>query len=291
MEKDLIFFGEGGITETQANRVADMAKLSYTDEEFSLMSLNFLNESIETINGENSKIIKNGLESLNDIEANVQNIGDLKALCAWLREAIAAHQRLIKEIENYSFEEYCKNHDIKLFDIPKRERILTEDDVIASFDIKKRNRYYYLEAQAATIGQFIHKNGSFDIARKYYYEKIKNPRKVSGSGCDTIIYSYSPSVSKEDIEDVFYKLQQKHTKYQSELNSIKSEIKSRVTNDTIEKTQRYNSEYNKYSESQKMYYNEYEEWKSSELKRISSLKIIIPNSLKDIYNKVNNIGK
>lgn len=292
MEKDLIFFGEGGITDTTANKIADFAKLSYTDEETALSSMSFINESIETINGETSKAISFGVKDLSDVEDRIQYIGDLKALCAWLREAIAAHQRLLKEMENYSFDDYCqKYHNEDLPERPKRENVLTEDEVIASFDIKKRNRYYYLEAQAATIGQLLHKNCAIDAARKKYYDKLNNPRRISGSGCDTLIYTYSPSVSKDEIENMFYALQQKHAQYQSELNSIKSEIKSRITNDTIEKNKRYDAAYNEYVEKMKVIFNEFNSWKAEESKRIAAFNIILPNSLKDIYERVSSIGK
>lgn len=291
MEKDLIFFGEGGITDTKANRIADLAKLSYLNEETELSSLSFIDESVETINGENKKDIAYGASDLSLIESRIQRVGDLKSLCAWLREAVAAHQRLLSEIERFSFQEYVKRNNIELGNQPRMEDVLTEDDVIASFDIKKRNRYYSLEAQAATIGQLIHKNCAIDKSRKTYYEKLSHPRHMIPNGADTLIYSYKPSVPKEVVENLFYALQQKHADYQSELNSIKSEIKSRITNDSIEKKQRFEVAVKEYNNRESEVFNEYSSWKASESKRIASLKIIIPNALKDIFDKVASTGK
>ena len=55
MEKDLIFVGETGITDTTASRIADFAKLAYTELETELSSIKFYGEKIESIDGSNSK--------------------------------------------------------------------------------------------------------------------------------------------------------------------------------------------------------------------------------------------
>lgn len=291
MEKDLIFFGENGITDTKANNIADLAKLSYTDEETELSYISFINEKIETIDGDKSKELSYGITQVSDIDGKIEHIGKLKSLCAWLREAVAAHQRLIKEAKNYEIAQYCKDNGIKFPSGPICEPTLSENDVIAGFDVKKRNRYYYLEAQAATIGEFIHKNGSIDLARKDYYNKLKNPRRTSGTGLDTLIFTYSPSIEKEKIEDMFYELQQKHATYQSELNQLKSEIKSRVMNDEIEKNKAYEDAVKAYTDESSKIYSQFLSWKTEELKRVTSLKIIIPNALKEVYEKITLKGK
>lgn len=291
MEKDLIFLSETGITDTTASRIADFAKLAYTELETELTSIQFYNEQIECLDGSNAKDLSFGLKNVDDIASKIERIGDLKSLCAWLREAVQAHQRVINSVKTMSLEAYAHDNGIVLPIVPSRENPLTADDVIALFDIKKRNRYYELEAHAATIGTFIHKGGSIDVARKKLYEKINNPRKVNGSGHDTIIYSYSPSLGVDKVEGLFYTLQQQHSKYQQELNAIKSEIKSRIDNDTIDKTKAYDSAYKEYCTVESKIYNEYLLWKQREQKRVQNLKIVIPNSLKDIYDSISQLGK
>ena len=287
----MIFFGQEGITDTKANQIADFAKLSYTESEEILKSLAFINESVETINGEIKKELVFGVKKLDDILPTIERIGNLKSLCAWLREAVAAHQRLLNEVKNCSIATYANNNGIKMPLTPLREITISEDEVIASFDIKKRNRYYWLESMAATIGEVIHKNGSFDKARKYYYEKLSNPRHAIGSGNDMIIYTYTPSIAKDLVESSFHELQQKHGSYQSELNSIKAEIKSRITNDEIDKNRKYEEEYQAYNDEFSKIANQFNTWKSEEMKRIAALKIVIPNALKDIFEEIASIGK
>ena len=291
MEKDLIFVSETGITETQANRIADFAKLAYTELETELNHISFLNESIETIHGTNKKALSYGLTNIDAIPSKLERIGRLKSLCAWLREAIQAHQSLINESKKLRIEDYVKKFDKTLPTAPDCPIELTEADVLALFDIKKRNRYYELEAQAAAIGQYIHKNGTIDSARKTYQEKLSNPHCITGSGNDTIIYSYEPSLDKDSVETLFYGLQQKHRDIQKELNSLKSEIMSRIANDNIDKQKVYNETYEKYSKEYQAIFNDFILWRQSEQKRITALNIVIPNSLKVIYDEIANLGK
>jgi hypothetical protein len=70
-------------------------------------------------------------------------------LIAWLRESIKAKERLIKEAENTSYEDY----GLEVPERPERAEYITEDDVIGMWSIKQRNRYYYLDTLCATIGQ------------------------------------------------------------------------------------------------------------------------------------------
>ena len=291
MEKDLIFVGETGITDTTASRIADFAKLAYTELETELSSIKFYGEKIESIDGSNSKDLSYGIKSVDDIPSKIERIGNLKSLCAWLREAIQAHQNLINESKRINIHDYAKKMGLEMPKCPEKESSMTTDDVLALFDIKKRNRYYTLEAHAATLGQFIHKDGAIDKARKNLYDKINNPRKITGSGHDTIIYSYEPSVSNEDVEKLFYTLQQKHADYQKELNSLKSEIKSRIANDDIDKSKAYDVAYKEYSSKEQKIFNEFRVWLQEEQKRVQALKIVIPNSLKEIYDEVSQFGK
>jgi len=290
MEKDKIFVGETGITDTKASRIADYSKLAYTELETELQSLSFINEKVETINGQYAKDIKFGATSLDDIPAKIERIGQLKTLNAWLREAVKAHQNLITEASRLTVNHYAKLNNIELPVYPTSEPVLTEADVLATFDIKKRNRYYALEAHAATVGEFVHKDMAIDKARKKMYDKMNNPRMASGSGNDTLIYSYEPSVSKEDVEKLFYTLQQTQAKYQSELNSLKSEIKSRITNDTIDKQHAYDKAYAEASAMDNDIRNKFLVWRTEEQKRVAGLKIVIPNSLKDIYEEISQLG-
>ena len=90
---------------------------------------------------------------------------------------------------------------------------------------------------------------------------------------------------------MFCTLQQKHADYQKELNSLKSEIKSRIANDDIDKSKAYDVAYKEYSSKEQKIFNEFRVWLQEEQKRVQALKIVIPNSLKAIYDEVSQFGK
>jgi hypothetical protein len=290
MQKDLIFFGEGGITSAEAGRIANAAKNFYADDDTYLSNIKLVNETVKTINGEAINQISYGAESLADVDSKLERIGRLKALCAWLREAIAAKERLVREAKQYTFEQYAKDNGIEIPRAVICEMPITENDVMATFDIKKRNRYYYLEAMVAEIGNFIHKGCPLDKARRRFYEIVSEPTLIGTLGQDTVIHSYSGSVSKEELESMFFKLQKKHASYQKELNSIKSEIDSRIMNDSIDKSKKYEDELMKWQSIKDKAESEFNSWKAENQKKISALRIVIPNALKDVYDEVASLG-
>ena len=66
-----------------------------------------------------------------------------------------------------------------------------------------------------------------------------NPTKVEGSGTDTIVYSYDPSVSSDKVENTFFALQQKHRDISARLNKIKFKIDKMVKDSEYEVNQAY----------------------------------------------------
>ena len=283
--KNIVFLAETGITDTKANNIANRAKLAYTELEEMLSSITFLDVSIETINGTSKKNIAYGIDDISWIEPSIERIGKLKSLCAWLREAIKAHQDAITRTNSLSFSTWLLNNG-KYEDSPNRGSYLTEEEVIASLDIKERNRYLSLEAMSASIGGYIHKGGPIDCARRDLFKRMSNPTDTSGTGSDLVITTYTSSIDKDKVENVFRSLQKKHEKYQQELNAMKSEITSRILNHKIEVDAEYARKCSEYSDRMEKYRSEFEAWRSAEVKRVGKLKIVIPNNLKEIYDEM-----
>lgn len=287
MQKDLIFFGESGLTQTSANFVANLAKEQYSNDEKFLNNMVFYSTTVKLIGTSDESLVNTGISSLECVPTILEDIAKLKSLIAWLREAIKAKERLITEAQNGNYEYY----DIAVPTAPEREEYISKDDVIATFNVKQRNRYYYLEAFCATIGEYIHPGGTIASERDQLKDVIAHPHKVQGSGRDTLMYTRTPSIDVKVVDDTFMSLQQKYREYQAELNSIKYEIEDTVNKDTAKK----NIEY---TEAVKTYRNQMAEL-DAELTRkrkeavtaASNLKIIIPESLKGIYDKVQALGK
>lgn len=290
--KNSVFFGEKGLTSTSANHIANLAKEYIQSAEMYLNNIVFYNTDMSLI-GSDTKRLRTGSDSevLQSIQVTILNIAKAKSLIAWLREAIKAKQNLIKSLEGVKIENWATQFNITLPEKPIYNTPLTEEEYYDSLDIKERNRYYELETEAAIIGKYIHPNGSFACQRQKLKDIIYNPNRAEGSGRDTIIYSYTPTLSINDVDETFFELQKIHREKQAQLNAMKHNCELAL-NESINKC---NSEYTtaleEYKNEMDIISSKFSEWVQEEYQKYSNLKIVIPNSLVGIYNEINSLGK
>ena len=287
MEKDKIFFGEVGLTSTSANFIANMAKELYNSAQTALENVVFYTTSVKLLSASEESILKEGVPSVKEIPDTLKMIADLKSLIAWLREAIKAKERLINEASSLSFSHF----GIEVPESPIREDYTSADDVVATFNIKQRNRYYYLETYCATIGQYIHPEGTFSTERDQLQKILHEPHTVSGSGRDTLLYTRKPSLPVQEVEDTFMSLQQTYREYQAELNSIKHQIQDTVNKHNKEVDIKYSQEYSVYRDTMSAAEAELSLKRKQAVESASNLKILIPDSLKGVYERVQSLGK
>lgn len=287
MRKDEIFFGAQGLTSTSANHIANVAKELYTSIEKELSSVQFYNSYMSLIGTNNKDLISSGVSSVSDLNEKLERVARLKSLIAWLREAISAKQRLTKEAENASYDDF----GIELPAKPTVPTYLTQDDVIGTWNIKQRNRYYYLETLCAQYGKFIHPESAMANAREQLYDKMNNPIRVSENGRDTLVYSYEPSINPEEVEAKFMELQDIRRTYQAELNSMKHDIETAIENDRQSKLTQYEEDCKSYANIMSTKDAELKSLKQTALRSVQALKIVIPDNLKPIYEEVSAQGK
>ena len=385
MKSDNIYFGETGLTSTSANHIANMAKESVRNTANELSGISFYSSTVSLLSGGNSQKAKLGStrEELNDIQRSLEAIGEANALCAWLREAIKARERLLEEVNRMTLEGYCKSvlggvevpqqdtnigdwmkskgytrpdinaefpdvtvaikpfsgvvesrlsrfcrkFGLKMPDSPTQEPAMTEDDYMSSLSVKDRNRFLMLEAKAAVIGKYIHENGHLHNERERLRQIIAKPIGTQGEGANTLIYRFEPSVQKDEVESLFFRLAAEHRAIQAELNGMLAERARAIEADKQEKAAAYQkasedfsremsvlqdklsaymleerrkmselqSEYDAWSTEQKNRHKQLNAdlaaWKLAESKRIAALGIIIPNELRDIYERINGLEK
>lgn len=287
MEKDKIFFSSDGLTSTSANYYANIAKELYRLTDEFLSKIVFYTTKVKLIGSSEESLLREGWDDVSFVEDNLKTIAQLKSLIAWCREAVKAKDRLILEAQNSGYEDY----GLQCPEKPVRKDYLTEDDYIATLNIKQRNRYYYLEAVCATIGQYIHPDGKFAEQRQELLKVISEPNTVSGQGRDTLLYTRTPSISNKKVDEVFMHLQNIYRSYQAELNSIKHEIKEAVDRDTATKNIEYNEALKLYQYKMSQIDAELTMRRKEAVDAASNLKIVIPDSLKDIFEKVKSAGK
>lgn len=293
MKKDQIFFANEGLTSTSANYIANLAKEMYQSLETKLEDITLYTTEIGILGCKDTNILKEGvsIDFLKEIDSNLIKIAKLKSLIAWLREAIKAKERLIREAQIIEDTAIADILGIVIPESPKAYVRLSEDDIVATWNIKQRNIYYYLDTVCSTIGSYIHPKGDFSLAREKFIKILSEKHIASGSGRDTVIYTRTPTVGLQDVEDTFFQLQNKYREYQAELNSMKHQIEVALQEDDVEKSQKESLEMQEYANAIKSIQCKISEYRKDTVRAMQTLKIVIPDSLKSVYELVSSTGK
>lgn len=295
MKKDMIFFvSDGkGLTSTSANHIANLAKEVISEAETTLEEMTLYSTTVSLIGADKPNVLNIGASD-SDVESFgmlLRRVAEAKSLIAWLREAIKAKERMLDEVIGQSLKDYAKEADIELAEQPAMPDILTEDEYFASKSIDERCRYYSVETLAAVLGKAIHPGGSFAEARKDLQAKGKKPHEVEGTGRDTLIYSYTPTVSEQVVEDVYFRLQAEYRDAQSRLNSMKHDCKKAVEESAIAAKTEYAKAMADWKNERKLIEARHAEHIQRRSKEIEALRIRIPQSLSVIYEEISNLGK
>lgn len=299
MKKDMIFFTADEhyngvkLTSTSANTVANWTKEYYQGLEIALEKTKFYTTTVGLIGQSEASVLSEGMETEQFvlIPNAIYTISECKSLIAWLREAIKAKENLNKEVAALTVEDYCKANDLKMPLVPVISDILTEEEYWASKSIKERNAYYELETKAAVLGKYIHNGGAIANAREGMKKVATEPHKIIGSGRDATIYNYSLSISPDEVDETFFALQQKHREYQASLNALKYECDKTIEESRMKANNLYAEAMTDYRTAMQMLQAETIKWKQEKQLAISALKIIIPDSLKTVYEAIVILGK
>lgn len=157
---------------------------------------------------------------------------------------------------------------------------MTEDEYFAAKPLEERCRYYELETLAATLGKEIHPGGAFAEARSLLQDKTRNPHEVCGTGRDTLVYTYRPTVDSGLVEDVYFQLQKLYREAQARLNSLKHECQSAVNESAVRVKTEFALAVNEWTNERKLVEARHAEWVQRRTNEISAMKIRIPQSLR-----------
>ena len=290
-----VFFGENGLTSTSAQHVKDMAGHYVDDLKQKLSSITFVNSNINIIGGENSTLVNKGWneEELNSVNEILERISQAQALQAWLGEAINAKQNRQTYVGHHNIKDYCNDYNIEYPTEPTNVKYATEADWLKTLSIKELNRYLTLQTYCAVFGNFIHpKYGSnFHTARQLAIKVEKAPYEVTENGRDTVIYNKTLSVDIETIDNKYFELQAIHRDKQSEFNALRHQFEvyrdSKFTQDQTE----YDKKLLEYKQRVTELSSQWQAKKDELERECANLKIVIPDALKSIYDKVNRLGK
>ena len=285
-----VFFAEKGITSTSANHVSNKGKELLKSEQAILDNINFVNTKMSLLYGGNCKTITNGMkpdDSFESMHKTITKIANLNAMSAWIHEAIKAKTEILEYVQSLSIDKWAKDQNIELPNAPGKEFPITESDVIGTWDVAKRNKYYVYESYCSLVGKFIHPKGAFYEAKAKMNNAIQNPNKVEGSGRDAIIYSYEPSMLVSDVNAEYDWLSTELRHKEAEFNKMKQEIIDAITEDKLAKAQKFDDAYTKYIDTMESIRNKFDMWKTKTVKEISALKIYLPQGPKQTYDEIN----
>ncbi|MBO7570607.1 MAG: hypothetical protein J6T48_00470 [Bacteroidales bacterium] len=285
------FFGAEGLTNTSANFIANKAKEMY--ENSNNVFFDFVTSEVSVIGMDRKVVSHKGmtLDEFNKSIDEVANVGKLKALIAWLREAIKARQTMVDAVKITDVETYAAELGLELPTLGEMMKRITEDDVIAEMSVAERCRYYYLEAQCANLGKLIHPSGDFSNSIKQAKQSLRTGLATSGEGRDMTITEYSASLDMDMVDHKFMEMQELHRSLQAELNGIKHKIEIALDEHNSKVMMSNHRSAEEFNLAMKTITDKVDEARDKELRRIRGLKIIIPDSLKETYELVAAVGK
>ena len=292
IEINSVFFGEKGLTSTSAQHVKDMAGHMNENLKSQLNGIRFVTDEVKLLGSQSKEVLAKGWDvtQLEQVDATLDTIAQVQSLQAWLGEAIQVKNILSHHIQTYTFTTWMIDNGLELPQT-KDVQILTEVEWLDSLDIKTRNRYLTLQTICAVYGQFIHPKMPMDKAKKYLQTRLNEPVEVTGSGRDSLVYYFTPSVEQSKVDEVYYQLQAKHRAAQAEFNKLKHEYEI-AADEYRQKQIDANEEIRIRSKALKdEYLNQYQKEHQEMTVKIRGLKIQIPDHLKGIYETVNKLGK
>lgn len=284
-----VFFAEKGITSTSANHVSNKGKELLKSEQAVLDNINFVNTTASLLSGGESRTITKGMnaDSFESMHKTIAKIANLNAMSAWIHEAIKAKTEILEYVQSLSIDKWAKDQNIELPNAPGKEFPIVESDVIGTWDVAKRNKYYVYESYCSLVGKFIHPKGAFYEAKSQMNNAVQNPNKVEGSGRDAIIYSYEPSMPISDVNVEYNWLSTELRHKEAEFNKMKQEIVDAITEDKLAKSQKFNDAYVKYIDTMESIRNKFDMWKTKAVKEVNALKIYLPQGPKQTYDEIN----
>lgn len=295
-----VYFANEGMTSSTANFYANIAKELQKAAAERLDNVKFFQTSVAVIGSNEKQLMSGGTRDLAFITSDLQLIASMNAFCAWVREAIKEKEAQQGVINRMDIEDWLESNGIVIPKAPEYPRdpiAVSEESVINSWDINKRNKYLRLEAFAATYGKYIHPDGAYSKARKKAHTALNNPITKEGTGRDMVLYYTEPSVAIEDVDGLFLSLQSEYRGYEKELNQMKAEIKETVNGLTRGLYTTHQVALDNWKEKHREYSAlwtdlraKFTTWRTNELERISNLKITIPDNLKETFFKIKEIA-
>ena len=295
-----VYFSQEGMTSTTANYYANIAKEMQSATAERLNGVKFYDTSVAVIGSKDKQLMSQGTTDLGFIQPELDTLAELNSFCAWVREAIKEKEAQAQVVKLKTMETWAVENGIDIPSVPSHPcdpKVPTEQDVMNSWDINKRNKYLSLEARAATYGKYIHPDGAYSKARKNLHTVLTKPISKEGTGRDTVLFYAESSIPAAQVDSLFMQLQDAYRSCEKELNLLKFELKetvNKLAREAYDKHLLAEAEWKKQLELVTSKRSEirslYLSWRTTELERISALKITVPSHLKTVFKSIKEAG-
>lgn len=283
------FLSTTGITSTEAEHLCNIAAEEIKSERSELNNLTFLHENIEVLtDGTSAGAFKSkeGYSNINNISLILQNEAAITVLIAYLKEAIKFKQALLEDLTSTTLGFWIQERGYVMAPKPTIKNIINyEEEALKNLPTEERVKYLLLESKAAVLGKAIHKSGlisnAIDELNTYKKMEIKETE-----GKHLIRISRNAATATETIHKMFDDLQRQYRECNSELNRIKSTIKTEATKLELIDSAEYQKQYNQYQADYDTYQSKFKEWMLTKSAEIAKLKIVIPEQLISIYKSI-----
>ena len=304
MEYKSVFFakeGEKGLNETSASHLCALASQVKAQHESVLKNVGFIDSFIDVVGSDASPKQTNiGMKSIKVIDEAIEEIGKMNAFISWFAEARELLENIRKKVDGTTIYSWMEASGIEKPEKPEltsdEVESSTLNDIINELSIKDRQMYLALEAKASVYGKFIHPDQPMDRARNRMHEIVSKPYVSEGRGRDTIIHHHVPSIDTNVVDEEFNKLQAEYRKIEQQLNHMKSDLRKKLRIRNTEENNERNLRLQKYKEERAAYDNkmreltlQYNQWILDENAKISKIKFIVPDNLKEAYTYLENL--
>ncbi len=283
--------GKNGLSMSDAQSVSNLCNQRATDITNKFSNVNNVTKTLKIGSDTFTETPGNPLPE--DTLSLLQEKSKLHAVQAFLMENLKAKENRLKEIKKRQF-----SYEVE---VPKRERneqatLLKEVDEAwgkEQLSLDEVNEYLSVEAEAAHIGQFIHKGSILDSLRKEL-PTIKTLEWITVKDGEKTPLIVEKHHTPEQLSQLHESLSAAHRNAEKRVNYFKAKIKNLVTienariskENSIEQNrvnvinqkinEEYNSAYSKWSGEYTEAMHLFESARNEEIQEVAALKIEVP---------------
>ena len=290
-----------GLSMSQAQSVSNICNQMATEIENQIKSFNNCKKVI-TIDGK-EHLIQKSKPIPENISKLIEMQGKLYGVQAFLMENIKAKKDLLDDANEMEFEYSIPRPQQVVCDKIKTIPFVNEQWGWEQLSVAEMNEFYEYEALASSIGKFIHKKGKLDDLRAElnHLPEIEWIQLEKDKNTPVSIIAHHTS---EELTKHYLELATKHREYEQRVNYFKAKVKNLVTeeNARISKEnslidarnaeiidnhlKEWTEVINKWNEERNKILRNFEHEKELEIKRISALRIEIPERFKKLIDEI-----